>query len=210
MFPVTMSLSAMCKHIVICKLAPIRAFSFGRLMTFTGIVFGMVIAFLGFSEATVQQFGTLITIFAVIFYMALVIFSASFVMTEDNYPEESRFVKSASEEGGKLGSFVADKPAYKTNIDPSVEVSEKGEKSPDRHGVFYKKCEIVARQSGLSSRQKEVLVMLAKGRNADYITEKLVISSHTAKAHIYNIYQKTGVHSRQELMNLVERTNLPE
>ena len=50
--------------------------------------------------------------------------------------------------------------------------------------------------------------MLAKGRNADYITEKLVISSHTAKAHIYNIYQKTGVHSRQELMDLVENTDV--
>ena len=31
------------------------------------------------------------------------------------------------------------------------------------------------------SRQREVLTMLAKGRNAEYITEKLVISSHTAK-----------------------------
>ena len=49
---------------------------------------------------------------------------------------------------------------------------------------------------------------LAKGRNADYITEKLIISSHTAKAHIYNIYQKTGVHSRQELMDLVEDTDV--
>ena len=75
-------------------------------------------------------------------------------------------------------------------------------------GIFHIKCEIVARTYGLSNRQREVLGMLAKGRNADYITEKLIISSHTAKAHIYNIYQKTGVHSRQELMDLVEDTDV--
>lgn len=68
----------------------------------------------------------------------------------------------------------------------------------------------MADRYGLSSRQREVLTMLAKGRNAEYITEKLVISSHTAKAHIYNIYQKTGVHSRQELMDLVEGAEIPE
>ncbi|WP_442904226.1 helix-turn-helix transcriptional regulator [Gordonibacter sp.] len=42
------------------------------------------------------------------------------------------------------------------------------------------------------------------------MTEKLIISSHTAKAHIYNIYQKTGVHSRQELMDLVEDTDVAD
>ena len=75
-----------------------------------------------------------------------------------------------------------------------------------RPGIFYINCEIVARTYGLSNRQREVLGMLAKGRNADYITEKLIISSHTAKAHIYNIYQKTGVDNRQELIDLAHET----
>ena len=52
--------------------------------------------------------------------------------------------------------------------------------------------------------------MLARGRGADYITEKLVISPHTAKAHTYNIYLKLDVHSRQELMDLVESTEVTE
>jgi DNA-binding CsgD family transcriptional regulator len=56
----------------------------------------------------------------------------------------------------------------------------------------------------LSPRQHEVLLLLAKGRNAGYIKEKLVISNHTAKAHIYNIYQKTNVSSRQGLISLIE------
>ncbi|MEG0461501.1 response regulator transcription factor, partial [Gordonibacter sp.] len=90
---------------------------------------------------------------------------------------------------------------------------ESGQEEADhvaRPGIFHIRCEIVAKRYGLSNRQREVLGMLAKGRNADYITEKLIISSHTAKAHIYNIYQKTGVHSRQELMDLVEDTDVAD
>ena len=127
----------------------------------------------------------------VVVFMMLVIFSASFVMTEDNYPDEARIRRGADGEKDEDGA------------EPAV-----GEGAVARPGIFHIKCEIVARTYGLSNRQREVLGMLAKGRNADYITEKLIISSHTAKAHIYNIYQKTGVHSRQELMDLVEDTDV--
>ena len=34
--------------------------------------------------------------------------------------------------------------------------------------------------------------------------KKLVISTHTAKSHIANIYRKLEVHSSQELLDLVE------
>ncbi|MDR1357900.1 MAG: LuxR C-terminal-related transcriptional regulator [Coriobacteriales bacterium] len=34
------------------------------------------------------------------------------------------------------------------------------------------------------------------------------MSHYTAKAHIYNIYQKMGIHSRQELLNLIEMVEL--
>ena len=62
----------------------------------------------------------------------------------------------------------------------------------------------VAGHFGLTNRQTEVLHLLAKGRNAAYIQKQLVISQHTAKAHIYSIYKKTETHSQQDLMDLVE------
>ena len=123
-------------------------------------------------------------------------------MTKDNYPTESDARKPVEIQSGiPLRDFV----------DAADECSPKeseGERS--RPGKFYLQCEVISKEYGLSARQREVLGMLARGRNADYITEKLIISAHTAKAHIYNIYQKTGVHSRQELMDLVEGADVSD
>lgn len=62
----------------------------------------------------------------------------------------------------------------------------------------------IASDAGLTKRQTEIFGYLAKGRNAPYIGEELVVSYHTVKAHIYRIYQKLDVHSQQELIDLVE------
>ena len=86
---------------MICDLSAVRAFSFGRLMCFIGIGVGMVLAFAGFMPASAAFFGPLVTPGSVIMFMLLVIFSASFVMTEDNYPDENRFKRVESDGGGR-------------------------------------------------------------------------------------------------------------
>lgn len=58
----------------------------------------------------------------------------------------------------------------------------------------------------LTKRETEVAFLLARGRNLPYIEEKLVISHGTAQTHQRHIYEKTGVHSRQEFLDLVERS----
>lgn len=60
----------------------------------------------------------------------------------------------------------------------------------------------------LSNRESEVLFYLGKGFNAAYLQEKLFISEGTAKTHIRHIYGKTGVHSQQELMRLIDGTKV--
>jgi len=62
----------------------------------------------------------------------------------------------------------------------------------------------VAKLYQLSPRETEIIALLAKGRNAAYIQEALVISPHTVKSHIYNIYRKLDIHSQQKLMDFVE------
>jgi DNA-binding CsgD family transcriptional regulator len=47
-------------------------------------------------------------------------------------------------------------------------------------------------------------MLLAKGRNSRVIQKELHISYNTAKAHVRHIYTKLGVHSQQELIDLVE------
>lgn len=64
--------------------------------------------------------------------------------------------------------------------------------------------EAVSAEFKLTPRETEILSMLAHGRNAPYIQEKLVLSRNTVKTHVQNIYAKLQVHSQQELIDVVE------
>lgn len=66
-------------------------------------------------------------------------------------------------------------------------------------------CGQLALLHGLSERESEVLELLAKGRSVPYIAEALVISKGTVKTHVRHIYEKIGVHDKQELINLVDK-----
>jgi len=203
--PTTMSITALCTHIAICNLAAIREFAIGRFASVIGIVVGMLLAMLGFSHYIDFIFAPYGLLVSVCIFVLLIIFSASFVMTEDNYPRKSKIHAAASDED----SVSVDSGTPIRKIESGEEINAKPAATQEfvRYpGMFHQKCELVAQKYDLSRRQAEVLAMLAKGRNAEYITEKLVISPHTAKAHIYNIYLKLDVHSRQELMDIVEST----
>jgi DNA-binding CsgD family transcriptional regulator len=79
-----------------------------------------------------------------------------------------------------------------------------------RQGSLQSRCARLSQQYGLSQRENEVLVHLVKGRNLGFIKEALNISAGTASTHRQRIYQKTGVHSRQELLDLLEQTRSDE
>jgi DNA-binding CsgD family transcriptional regulator len=72
------------------------------------------------------------------------------------------------------------------------------------------KCEAVTKLYQLSPRESDVLRYLARGRNAEYICEKLFVSSHTVKSHIYSIYRKTNMHTQQKIMDLIEEYPVKE
>ena len=55
----------------------------------------------------------------------------------------------------------------------------------------------------LSHREIEVLAEIIDGRTNTEISENLSVSLSTIKKHVYNIFNKTGVGSRTQLMNLI-------
>lgn len=61
---------------------------------------------------------------------------------------------------------------------------------------------------GLSPRQCEILDLLARGRDTQYIMDRFTISRATAKTHVYNIYRKLDIHCRQDLYDLIEGEEL--
>ena len=71
-------------------------------------------------------------------------------------------------------------------------------------GAWRQKIIRFADCHGLTPRQTEVLFLLSRRYSMSMIEKELVVSIHTVKAHIYSIYQKTDVHSRQELIEKIE------
>ena len=63
----------------------------------------------------------------------------------------------------------------------------------------------LARSASLTPRETEVFTLLAQGRSIPYIRDELIISRETAATHAKHIYTKLGVHSRQELIDLVQQ-----
>lgn len=66
-------------------------------------------------------------------------------------------------------------------------------------------CTHIAEAFSLTSREADVLLLLAKGNSLKSISEKLFISESTAKTHRWHIYQKLGITSRQSLIDMIER-----
>lgn len=64
----------------------------------------------------------------------------------------------------------------------------------------------IAQAAALSARETEVLSLALRGRTNERIAQELFIAKSTADTHLRRIYSKCGVHSRQELLDLAERT----
>ena len=80
-------------------------------------------------------------------------------------------------------------------LDKALELSEK------QMDIIFRE---IAQAHGLTARESEVLVLLAKGYSRPVLCEKLVIAESTARSHSKHVYQKLGIHAREELYDLVE------
>lgn len=58
---------------------------------------------------------------------------------------------------------------------------------------------------GLTQRELEIIGLLGTGATNSEIAEKLFVSEHTVKSHLYNIFRKIKVHNRLQAMNWARR-----
>ncbi len=65
-------------------------------------------------------------------------------------------------------------------------------------------CQNIADRHQLTKRETEIMILTAQGRSVSYIAECLVISTSTVQSHSKNLYRKLDIHSRQELITLIE------
>lgn len=73
-----------------------------------------------------------------------------------------------------------------------------------RQAAMRHSAEELGRQFMLSEREIEVLSLYALGWTQKRVAEELYISPGTAHAHIKRIYAKTGLHSRQEILDYMQ------
>ena len=70
------------------------------------------------------------------------------------------------------------------------------------------KCANVSKLYGLTARETDVLEQLSKGSSTRAVATRLSISEQTVKTHTRHIFNKLGIHKRQELIDIVE--NMPK
>lgn len=74
--------------------------------------------------------------------------------------------------------------------------------------VTDRRCLIIAQAHGLSNRQAEILVLLAKGRDVPFIAGSLSLAESTVKGYKKALYGTLGVHSKKELLDLIDAVPL--
>jgi DNA-binding NarL/FixJ family response regulator len=62
--------------------------------------------------------------------------------------------------------------------------------------------------SDLTTREREVLQLLAEGATTEALADRLFISKHTARSHVRNILAKLGAHSKLEAVAIALRAGL--
>lgn len=69
--------------------------------------------------------------------------------------------------------------------------------------LFTRQAIALQKTYHLTDRETEVTALLLAGRSRPYIRDELFISANTVNTHVRHIFTKCGVHSQQELLDLV-------
>lgn len=166
------------------KTNPVKVFAAGHLSSGIGVIAGNVLAQCLPATPFDPYVLSIVTLLVIVIAFAIVI---TVVL-----PRE------------KLGEIIMSIPD-----EESDDARETEKSAADGSSGWKSKYLAVSEKFGFSEREKEVYILLVHGHGSNHIAEKLCISYYTVRAHTRNIYTKTGVHSRRELIELTEGIPLP-
>ena len=98
---------------------------------------------------------------------------------------------------------------YKTIFKPAFIVSEEGVDSVPSVSPEVR-IERTGDEFGLTKREREILMLMYRGRSNREIAEMLFLSESTVKTHVYNIFRKMGIRNRVEAICIVNGDNIEE
>lgn len=145
-----------------------------------------------------------LTVLAALFVAVLLVFLGCTAWNELVTPRETA-AEGEKEAAAPLNDATT-APTTTSASDSSAAPSEAAALAaePTRRDALEARCTAVAVEAGLSPREAEVLVYLARGFTPAYIAKTLVLSISTVRTHVRNIYRKLGVGKREELIHLID------
>lgn len=66
------------------------------------------------------------------------------------------------------------------------------------------RCDYVRQHFGLTERETDMVRLLAHGRSKTSISKELFISENTVKSYTRNVYSKLNIHSKQQLLDILD------
>lgn len=155
---------------------PVRVFGLGTLAIDLGLFAGFgLISYTSLVDASWAQ-GTMLAIVYLLLLVGILVFPSVIEHVGFKDPRKATLIMG---NGGIAG-----------------EAAETGRE--DAVGAF-------ALAFGLSAREQEILQHLLRGRTLPAIADKTCLSYNTVKTHVSHIYQKAGVHTRDELLEMLEQ-----
>ena len=139
--------------------------------------------------------------------LGFIVFALSLSMVcllTDNLPRTRKLFIYDDESGEAAASRTASGPAaYETKSEGSTAANVAVASSDEQVREWLRT------KHGLTAREIDVALLIARGRSKTFIADELFISENTVRTHSKNVYTKLGIHSREELISLFEnRTHL--
>ncbi|MDR2587460.1 MAG: helix-turn-helix transcriptional regulator [Coriobacteriales bacterium] len=151
-----------------------RMFGFGRASVSGGVLIGAVLGNL--LNATVEySFEFMASLLLMMVFIMIVTYT--FTLTERDVAKVTR-----------------QRPRYPVMQADSV----------DRSLSLDESVTILAREHDISGRGLEVLHLLVKGRTGVRIEQELYMSRGTVNTHMRRLYQMLGIHTRQDLLDMLD------
>ncbi len=197
------------------KMSPAKTMGISHGFKSVGIWAGSQLGFLLTTNAESAIALTCIVIFCVVVALVLIapekVLSIALIPIDDHDADPASLALDEVEGGEDEDAPTAgDAPGSSDDQEASPADNAAGseEAVPKGKRLWHRRCQLVSDQFQLSPREREVLGLLSLGHGSEYISEQLVISLYTARTHVRNIYGKTGVHSREELIQLIKTTEV--
>ena len=180
---------------------PVRLFSEAMMANVGGLLLGSLLAeigsLMGEPSATIM---VLAITYIILFLGCILLYGRSYSIFRVNSFDEDEY----------SFEFIAPYPSASTSApaEPAAPVTADmtaAGKTPSAYlEAIETRCGVAAQVGGLSTREREVLVELMRGKTIATIAGDLVLSENTIKAHTKSIYRKLDVHTREELQGRVE------